>query len=139
MTVWKALALYAGIGAIALLLGAVFEGQRGLLASAVAWSLCLIVFLGTPKRPRVAAIPVSSKISRDRRVWLGAMPIRMLVVLGGSAWLYRIWGDRLSLAFWIAVPLMYMSALALSVAVAVRDIHKTDQRRSMTTESETTT
>lgn len=91
-------------------------GPKDVLSPALAWALSLIAFVPQPILPRVADVTVSSKIFREQRIWLAAMPARMLLVLGGSYLLYSQLGDWLGIGFWMAVIAFYLLALALSVA-----------------------
>src|SRR5262245_16170218 len=126
MTLQSAIALYIAFGITAVLIGTGIDGSRGLLATAAAWSLCLATFLRVPLRPRVAAIPVSPKISREQRVMIGALPIRMLIVFGAAAGLYRWIGERLGAGFWIALLVFYPIGLALSVTRTLAELKQPD-------------
>jgi hypothetical protein len=126
MTIQTALAWYIVAGVIGGMVGIGLEGQRGLSGTAVAWVLCLVTFVRPPSRPRVAGIPVGSRISRDRRLWLGAMPIRMLIVLAAAALVYGRLGDRIGIGFWLALLVFYPIGLALSVTWTLTELKRTD-------------
>jgi hypothetical protein len=126
MTVQTALAWYIVAGIAGGVIGLGVDGHRGLLATAVAWVLCLATFMRQPSRPRVAEIPMGSKISRDRRLWLGAMPIRMLIVLVAAAAVYSWLGDRIGVGFWLALLVFYPIGLAISVTWTLTALKRND-------------
>jgi hypothetical protein len=126
MTLQAALGWYLALGIIGLLVGVGADGPRGLGATAAGWALGLITFIRPPRRPRVAEIAISPKISRDRNIWLGAMPFRMTAVLLAAALLYSWLGSRLGLGFWFALIGFYLVGLALSVAWTVSELHRSD-------------
>jgi hypothetical protein len=126
MTLQAAVGLYLALGIVGMLIGIGFDGSHGLGATSAAWALGLITFIRPSLRPRVAEIPISSKISRDRRLWLGAMPFRMTAVLLAAAVLYSWLGARLGLGFWFALLGFYLVGLSLSVARTVGELHRGD-------------
>jgi hypothetical protein len=126
MTLHAALGLYLALGIVGMLIGIGADGPRGLGATAAAWALGLITFIRPPRRPRVAEIAISPKISRDRNLWLGAMPFRMTAVLLAAAMLYSWFGSRLGMGFWFALIGFYLAGLALSVAWTVSELHRGD-------------
>jgi hypothetical protein len=126
MTLHTALALYVAAGIVGGLIGVGIGGHHGFLATAVAWILCLLTFMRPPLRPRVAEIPMSSKISRDRRLWLGAMPIRMLLVLTVATAVYVWAGNRIGVGFWLALLVFYPIGLAFSVTRTLTELKRTD-------------
>ena len=89
-------------------------------------ALGLFTFIRPPRRPRVAEIAISRKISRDRNLWLGAMPFRMTAVLLTAAVLYSWLGSRLGLGFWLALIGFYLVGLSLSVAWTVSELRRSD-------------
>jgi len=120
------MAWYVAAGILGVILGIALDGPRGLQATALAWLICLIGFLRPPRNPRVAAIPLGSKISRERRVLWGAMPLRMLLVLTTAAVLYRQLDDRLGVGFWIALVVFYPLVLLISVTRTLADLKRPD-------------
>jgi hypothetical protein len=126
MTLQAALGVYIALGIVGMLIGIGADGPRGLGATAAAWALGLITFVRPPRRPRVAEIAISPKISRDRNIWLGAMPFRMTAVLLAAAVLYGSLGSRLGLGFWFALIVFYLVGLSLSVAWTVSELHRSD-------------
>jgi hypothetical protein len=126
MTLQTSLALYIAAGIVGLFVGTGLDGSRGMQATAVAWTLCLATLIRPPMRPRVAAIPVSPRITREQRVMLGALPIRLVIVFVAAAVVYRLVGERLGAGFWIALLVFYPVGLALSVTRTLAELKRPD-------------